>query len=288
MALDDRPTAVFDPFPLPAYGILLQEKRHEPDFHMAEHYHHICQVLFVLGGRGLARIGGRDHQVTADSVVLVPSEQPHILIDQPDDPLFLFVLAFDAEAIGLRSEAPQLLAAFQRSEPVIGYGRLPLVGVQEALRRILYEQTTRRPGYPIAIRAALLSILLSLYRATLPEDGRAIVGDLPAVDRPAHDLQRYLEEHYYEPLKVETLARVARLSPRQAGERFKRATGRTLIQYLTEVRVREAKRLLRTTDKEIIAVCFEVGYDNLSHFYRVFRRFTGLTPKKYRQEGDLT
>ncbi|HEY3313998.1 MAG TPA: AraC family transcriptional regulator [Bacillota bacterium] len=287
MAAKDNQTATYDQFWLPPYGILLQEKRHAPDFRMAEHYHHLYQVFYLLGGHGLARLGGRDYPVGADSVVFVPAEQPHVLIDQPDDPIFLFVLAFSADALGHHPENRQLLTTFSRRPPMIGPGQPSMVAVKERLRRILYEQTALRPGYPIAIRAELLSILLQLHRATIPEDGRVVLGDLAADDRPVHDVKRYLEEHYYEPLRVEAMARVARLSPRRLGERFKRLTGRTLIQYLTELRVREAKRLLTATDKEIMAVCFEVGYDNLSHFYRVFKKHTGLTPRRFRQEGGL-
>ncbi len=274
-------------FKLPRYEILLQESRHSPDFRMAEHYHDIFQVFYVLGGRGHCRLAGVEHELTADTVVLVGAEAPHLLIDHPDDPLFLFVLAFSAGAVRYHPEHVQLLSAFARRPAVVPPGTPALAGVKESLRRILHEQAAREPGYPIAIRAELLSILLRLYRATLPEDGRTFLGAVAAGDRPAYEVKRYLETRYYEPLKVEAVARLARLSPRQLGERFKRLTGRTIIQYLTEVRVAQAKHLLETTDKEIIAVCFEVGYDNLSHFYRVFKKSTGTTPRGFRREATL-
>lgn len=275
---------VYTDYKLSPYGIILQESRHSWDFHMVEHYHDIFQVFYVLGGEGVCRLGGVEHQMGADVAVLIGSGTPHLLIDRPDDPLSLFVLAFSADAVRYHPEHTQLLSAFAGRTTVIGPGEPALTSVKEGLRRILYEQSTRRPGYPIAIRAELLSILLQLYRLTLPEDGRAIVGGVDPADRPVYEVKRYLDQHYFEPLRVEAMARLAHLSPRQLGDRFRRLTGWTLIQYLTAVRVEQAKHILRTTDEEIIAVCFEVGYDNLSHFYRVFKKSTGLTPKRFRQE----
>ncbi|MHB8756966.1 MAG: AraC family transcriptional regulator [Bacillota bacterium] len=269
---------------LSPYGIILQESRHSRDFRMVEHYHQIFQVFYVLGGEGVCRLGGVEHKLVADTAVLVGGGVPHLLIDRPDDPLFLFVLAFSADAVRYHPEHTQLLSAFAGRTTVVGPGEPALASVKEGLRRILYEQSARRPGYPIGVRAELLSILLQLYRLTLPEDGRALVGGVDPADRPVYEVKRYLDQHFYEPLRVEAMARLAHLSPRQLGERFRRLTGRTLIQYLTTVRVEQAKHILRTTDEEIIAVCFEVGYDNLSHFYRVFKKNTGLTPKRFRQE----
>lgn len=62
----------------------------------------------------------------------------------------------------------------------------------------------------------------------------------------------------------------------------KRATGQTIIQRLTAVRITQAQHLLSSTDRSIKEICYAVGYNDLPHFSRVFRREVGVSPKEYR------
>jgi two-component system response regulator YesN len=64
---------------------------------------------------------------------------------------------------------------------------------------------------------------------------------------------------------------------------FKKETGMNFLEYLTDVRIREAKRLLSDPRKTIADVALEVGYNDVKHFSRVFTRSTGLHPSKYRK-----
>lgn len=65
---------------------------------------------------------------------------------------------------------------------------------------------------------------------------------------------------------------------------FKRATGRPQSQFLIELRMDAARRLLRETDRSVIGIGNEVGYSNPSHFARLFRKATGLTPSDFRRQ----
>src|SRR5687768_5038729 len=65
--------------------------------------------------------------------------------------------------------------------------------------------------------------------------------------------------------------------------RFKAATGLTLIDYLQNLRIEEAKRLLETCDRAVDEISYEVGYEDASFFRRLFKRRTGLAPARYRR-----
>ncbi|UUZ80110.1 helix-turn-helix domain-containing protein [Paenibacillus sp. P26] len=71
---------------------------------------------------------------------------------------------------------------------------------------------------------------------------------------------------------------------RHANNIFKESYGMTPVQYLTESRIRVAKKLLIETDKDIVSICFEVGYESLPTFYRAFKNTVGLSPNKFRQQ----
>ena len=75
----------------------------------------------------------------------------------------------------------------------------------------------------------------------------------------------------------------ARIPERTLKRRFKQATGTTLIDYLQDCRVEEAKRLLEGGAMPVDEISFEVGYEDPSFFRRLFKRRTGLAPSHYRR-----
>lgn len=78
------------------------------------------------------------------------------------------------------------------------------------------------------------------------------------------------------------MARMACLSVRQFTNQFKAVHGVTFMQYLHYHRVSFAQKLLAETDQDISAICFESGFNDLAHFYRIFKRLSGCSPRKYR------
>lgn len=104
---------------------------------------------------------------------------------------------------------------------------------------------------------------------------------------PAYKLKRVTElmaQHIAEDLSLDQLAAQVGLSKFHFDRLFKCATGLSPSRYQIELRLNEARRLLRETKKSILNVALEVGYTNPSHFAKIFRRETGLTPSEYRQQ----
>ena len=64
---------------------------------------------------------------------------------------------------------------------------------------------------------------------------------------------------------------------------FKQCTGKNFVNYLKELRIAEAKRLLATTDEKVIDISQQVGYDNEKHFMKIFKSICGVSPSEYRK-----
>ena len=92
----------------------------------------------------------------------------------------------------------------------------------------------------------------------------------------------FMEEHLGEPLDRDTVARTAGLSGSHFSRLIREQTGRTFTDLMAQYRVDRAKTLLRRTDKSIIQIAMECGFDDQSYFTRVFKRRTGTTPRAYR------
>jgi two-component system response regulator YesN len=76
------------------------------------------------------------------------------------------------------------------------------------------------------------------------------------------------------------------MSPIYLGQVYKNGTGTTFKHYLNEIRIKQAKLLLQEKDWPIEVIAEKVGYQDLRNFYIVFKHYTGLTPKEYRQKAN--
>lgn len=83
------------------------------------------------------------------------------------------------------------------------------------------------------------------------------------------------------------LASLVYLTPDYLSRLFKKSTGKSLSQYIRQVRMERASELLRTTSRKVIDIGTSVGYANYSYFCQSFREYFGRSPEKYRQEESL-
>ena len=97
--------------------------------------------------------------------------------------------------------------------------------------------------------------------------------------------KEYIHENYNKDLSVETLASIVYLTPDYLSRLFKKATGKSLSQYIRQYRMERARELLLHTNKKVIQIGIDVGYSNYSYFCQSFREYYGASPEKYRQEN---
>lgn len=111
----------------------------------------------------------------------------------------------------------------------------------------------------------------------------SLVRNLPHADSVARRCEDWLKENFRQVEAVSQVVAVGQLPERTLKRRFKAATGSSLIQYLQNLRIEEAKRLLETGVLPVDEISAEVGYSDASFFRRLFKRITGLAPGQYRR-----
>lgn len=97
-------------------------------------------------------------------------------------------------------------------------------------------------------------------------------------------VQKWLEENYAKPTTIHELADKAGLGERTFMRRFKKATGDTPLEYLQQLRIEGARKLLETTSETVEGITFKSGYEDISSFRKLFKNQTGLSPSAYRQK----
>ncbi len=93
---------------------------------------------------------------------------------------------------------------------------------------------------------------------------------------------RYIQENHEKPLDLQTLAALIYLSESAFCKFFKKTTGKTFSEYLNFIRIQAVCRALQETDKTILTIAFEKGFESLTYFNRVFKREKGISPKTFR------
>ncbi|MCZ0703162.1 two-component system response regulator YesN [Natronobacillus azotifigens] len=96
-------------------------------------------------------------------------------------------------------------------------------------------------------------------------------------------IKHYIMQHSDEDISLERLSEQVQLSPIYISKMFKERLGINYIDFLTECRINKAKQLLSETELSIKSIALETGYQDPNYFGKVFKKFTGLTPKKYRE-----
>lgn len=97
-------------------------------------------------------------------------------------------------------------------------------------------------------------------------------------------VQRYIRDHLADDLNRNDIANEVFLSPDHLSHVFRERTGSSLSEYIIEQRMEKAKTLISTTRTPIQKIATETGYNNIPYFTKLFKRYTGMTPKEYRKK----
>lgn len=256
------------------------------------HYHREYELTLITEGTGTRYVGTTIEHYEPGDLVLLGPDLPHTYASSGEgadtaDSSEAVVTQFRHEFLGADFFAlPQFRSVDQllaRSVRGLRFGR-PTDGSTEDVRALL----TRVPGLPAAAQTvALLDVLqrLATDATATPMAGHGHApASAAAMSERIDTVCRYLQRAHTEPapLRLADVAALAHMSPTSFSRFFSRAMGRTLTDYVNQLRVDTACALLVSTDLPVIEVAARSGYRNLSNFNRRFRELKGLRPTQYR------
>lgn len=254
------------------FGIELYESKHLAGDRVEKHHHQVYQLIYALEGTGQIIVDGQPFYLEPDHLTFITPYTPHAIV--ADHKLTVLVLAFNESIIDSTNE--KLFKKTLSESKFIGLNPFNSSEIRQLLRMMLYEQANESTYQEMALRIYLSQLLLMMVR------GESNMETMDANTLRAERLKDYIESHYYDWINAEDLATRLGMSTRHMNTIFKESYHMTPIQYLTEVRVGLAKKMLTETDKDIASICFEVGFESISTFYRAFKNITSISPKKFR------
>jgi AraC-like DNA-binding protein len=259
---------------LSSEGILIYEFKHIDGDVIKEHYHKVHQLLYVVEGEGKITLDGKGSSIQQDNVALILPNSVHSIVS--NSKLTVLVLAFVNNVFDSSSQQELLNTFFNTSKL---FKLNPFIGseLRQLLRKMLFEHSNTSSLQILAMKIFLSELLILLARAQQPFQ----IHDANSLR--AERIRHYLDTHYFEILSSNDIAVKQGISMRYINNIFKEQYKITPMQYLTNIRIEIAKKMLAETDKDIASICFELGFETVSTFYRIFKTNIKMPPNKYRK-----
>ena len=148
----------------------------------------------------------------------------------------------------------------------------------------LLQRSARSDTVNLRVLARRAELALTLLRLVIEKsETRGAIGEFLGRTQRFQSVIGYINAHYAEALSIEKLAAVACLSSSRFLVSFKESVLVSPMQYLRNVRLSNACRLLLSTDKAMSRIAAETGFINQFHFSRVFKESMGVSPTEYRK-----
>ncbi len=260
------------PVNLPDYGVLFAESAHAAGFRMAERADPYHKLIYVLDGR-VAYWESRPKaplEVQTGSVLIVPRGTSHQITDE--QPSVLLLLCISGKFLKSDPDLEELWQTLTNSKKhCVRLSRPARQRLESMWRRAMVEKEHSRVGGRVTVRTLAAQTLILLARLPPGGVGATSVARVAAVSRE-------IEETFFDQWDIDRAAARAGLSRRRFTDLFRTATGRTFWIFLNERRLDHAAILLRTCENSVMGTMFSCGFNDASHFYRLFRTRFGVPP----------
>lgn len=264
------------------------------------HRHEYIQVNYVFRGKGKHRISDHEFDIIKGDIFVIPPYVPHRIDSIPEGEIEIFEFEFTPGFVNQGFDTVENAGSFldfAYIEPFLVSEnqvkpRLNLAGkiqteVEGILSEAFMEYKERNPGFMLLVKSLLLKLLVLVGREfTKGLEGSESFDVFNRYRGAILGAIKYINEYSGKDLNVDEVSRRFILSPSYFRYLFKNITSKTFTEFLNGVRIAKSLELLRTTDKKVLDISLETGFNNINHFNRVFRQHTGVTPLEYRKRGN--
>lgn len=255
------------------------------------HFHHLCELVWVEKSFGKRVVGDSVDNFEDGDLVLMGPHLPHIW---QNDEIFhrkkkgyrvkSTVIYFPSNFLSSLTDEQDIL---KPSEELINRASrgLRFIGntnqqVSEILATISGEKGFKKIIFFLQVIEILSHSKEYDYLASVSFKNNYDEKDTGRIDK----VYKYLMQNFHRDISLEEIAAICNMTPNSFCRFFKSRAQKSLVQFLNELRIGHACKLLQNEDYSIADVCYESGYNNTANFNKCFKSVTNETPSSYRQK----
>jgi len=240
------------------------------------------EIHLLEKGEGKFFIGNREFYVKAGDIIFLNSMEGNSFKPKNDSFRIIFV-TFKIKDSDLNGKVMELCEVLKREMPVWSPEN------PDEIARLLYQMhkviSLRADGYMFRLKLLLGTLVSNIIDTINLGDSREDIQF--SINRGTRGLVdsviMFLQKNYFMDIRLEELGRRVNLHPRYLCTLFSKITGQTITEYIRDLRIEKAKRLLLYTSHSITDIAYEVGFNNSQYFSRVFGKVEGMDPRTFRK-----
>lgn len=279
--------------PLMGKDVLYIADRRKKEFTYPIHSHEVFELNFVEHAKGVRRIVGDSNEVIGEyDLVLITSPDLEHVWEQNEcdsDDIREVTIQFDIDISdsGIFSRNP-----FNSMKKMMLEAQKGLSFPLEAIMRVYHQLDTLssiKDGF-----YAFTQFLTILYELSKFDGARTLASssfakvEISSDSRRVQKVKNFINEHYKDEIRLNTLADLAGMSASAFSRFFKLHTGRNLSEYIIDLRLGYASRMLVDSTDSIAEIGYGCGFNNLSNFNRIFKKRKGCSPSEFRENYHKT
>lgn len=252
------------------------------------HFHSEYEIVYVIKSSGTRFVGSSIESFTDGDLVLLGSFLPHMFRNDevyyrndPDLRVHAITIQFSKDFF---SKAIDSYPEFKPVKSLLENARYGICfenNINDLIRKRI-KGLLRLSGMPRLLECLhILSLMSKSEHKRMLSDESADLGPVNHGDARIMQVLDKLNRDYYKPVKLKEMAASAHMNEAAFCRYFKEKTGKSLLQYIHELRIGLACKLLLNGEQTVMEICYECGFNSLSHFNRLFKRITQRTPTEY-------
>ncbi|MDL2247886.1 AraC family transcriptional regulator [Bacteroides sp. OttesenSCG-928-J23] len=263
-------------------------ERYKTEFTYPMHNHSEYELNFTENAQGVRRTVGDSSEVIGDyDLVLITSEDLEHVWEQHEctsKEIREITIQFSSDLFFKsfinKNQFHTISVMLEKAKKGLCFPMSAILKVYPMLDTLASE----KQGFYASIKFLTILYELSLCDnvRTLSSSSFAKIG-VKSDSRRVQKVQEYINQHYKEEIRLNYLANMVGMTPVSFSRFFKLRTGKSLSDYIIDIRLGFAIRLLVDSTMSIAEICYECGFNNLSNFNRIFKKKKNGSPKEFRE-----
>lgn len=253
------------------------------------HWHGETEVIYLERGYFSLTVGMKKETREAPALIFIPAGEIHAILLEEGQ--LEKAVVFDLEMLSFEKYDGiqyHLLSPLLEQKVRFPLAVTPEEAVWPEAERLFleiyqYGKQTNLSAH-LHVKADLYILLALLSEHGMLEQMETVRREDAERIKVMKRVLTFLHSNFYRPLRIEEIASVAGMNPQYFCRYFKKVTGKTVMEYVNEVRIDHACQELMQTDDKIIEVAMRSGYDNIGYFIRRFQQSRQMTPSEYRKK----